>query len=589
MEQKTRVENSNTTWIWRYKQGPTRCGWGSLLMDLGENKAIFGYSWFAAVQPKINWKRRWINKSHLPIILQMDNTGKAKYLARTINVPRPIHKVQYYLGNVTIGSATSEELKGVPKEYKWHSKVFSEAASQQLPNHMVWDHAIELLPGAPSTLPGWLLPLMQEEIEEAQKFVKEHLKQNTIWPSWSPYAANFFFVKKKDRKLRPVQDYRPLNKWTRKNQNMSLLIPSVIDWLAGCILFTKFNICWGYNNIQIKLGNEWKVAFFTPKGLFEPTIMFFGLTNSPATFQMMMNMIFQRKVQEGWFSIFMDNGIIYMKQWPRETKEQHRQWHHELVHCIFNILEKNDLYVKLEKCTFKQEEMEYLGIVIGKGKTYMDPKKLMVVANYAVPQDTMDVQAFLVFTGYYCYFVPGYSQIAWPLLNLTKKTTPWHWGPDQDKAFLTLKQLMCTTLVLAQPKFDKKFYLQMDASRYGIGAMLSQEGGHDTLTPTLAQRHKPVLHPIVYYSATFTPMKQNYNIYDWELLAIMKALAHQRQYLGWTKVPFTIMMDHANLQHWKLPQNLVWRVVRWHVSSSGKKVLSMPQHCCTSGVQFSQL
>jgi hypothetical protein len=91
--------------------------------------------------------------------------------------------VQYYLGKVTIGLATSEELKGVPKEYEQHSKVFSEKVSQWLPNHMVWDHAITLLLGALSTLPGWLLPLMQEEIEEAWKFVKEHLEWNMIQPS----------------------------------------------------------------------------------------------------------------------------------------------------------------------------------------------------------------------------------------------------------------------------------------------------------------------------------------------------------------------------------------------------------------------
>jgi hypothetical protein len=110
----------------------------------------------------------------------MDNAGKAKYLARMVNVPQPIHQVQYYLGKVMIGSATSEELKGVPKEYEQHSKVFSKKASQCLPNHMVWDHTIKLLPGAPSMLPGCLLLLMQEEIEEAWTFVKEHLEWNTI-------------------------------------------------------------------------------------------------------------------------------------------------------------------------------------------------------------------------------------------------------------------------------------------------------------------------------------------------------------------------------------------------------------------------
>jgi hypothetical protein len=83
-----------------------------------------------------------------------------------------------------------------------------------------------------------------------------------------------------------------------------------------------------------------------------------------------------------------------------------------LVHQIFNILEKNDLYVKPEKCAFKQEEIEYLGMIVGKGKTSMDPKKLMVVANYTVPWNTTDVHAFLGFMGYYRYFIPGYSQVA---------------------------------------------------------------------------------------------------------------------------------------------------------------------------------
>jgi hypothetical protein len=124
---------------------------------------------------------------------------------------------------------------------------------------------------------------------------------------------------------------------------------------------------------------------------------------------------------------------------------------------------------------------------------------------------------------------------------------------------------MCTAPVLTQPDFDKKFYLQTDTSRYGMGAILSQEGGLDTLTLALTKHHTPILHPIAYYLATFTPTEWNYDVYDWELLAIMKALAHWRPYLGWTKVPFTILTDHMNLQHWKLPQNLVRRVARWHM------------------------
>ena len=120
---------------------------------------------------------------------------------------------------------------------------------------------------------------------------------------------------------------------------------------------------------------------------------------------------------------------------------------------------------------------------------------------------------------------------------------------------------MCTGPVLQQPDFGKKFYLQADASLYGIGAVLSQEGKH--LTPSLAKQQKPILHPIAYYLVMFMQTERNYNIYERELLAVMKALAHWRQYLGWTKEPFVIMTDHANLQYWKSPKNLNQRTARW--------------------------
>jgi hypothetical protein len=496
------------------------------LMDLGEHKAILGYSWFVAMQPKIDWKNGWIDKSQLPIILRTENSVKATYLPQQVNVLWPMHKDQNFLGKVTIGQAMKEELKGVPVEYEWHSKVFSEEELQWLLGHMIWDHAIELLTSAPTTLQGRLLPLAQEEIAEVQKFVKEHLEWGTIQPLWSPYAANFFFVKKKDGKLHPVQDYCPVNKWTKKNCNVSPLILLVIDQLVGCTLFTKFNIWWGYNNIWIKLGDEWKAAFLTPEGLFKPMVMFFGLTNSLATFQMMMNTIFWHKVQEGWFSIFMDNGIIYTKWWPGETEEQHRQWHRELVHWIFNILVANNLYVKLEKCMFEQEEIEYLGVIMGKGKTCMDPKKLLAVASYLMPTTVTDIHAFLGLIGYYWYFIKGCSQIVWPLLDLTKKVEAWHWDMAQEQVFLALKMCMCTALVLTQLDFSRKFYVQMGASEYGMGAILSQEGGSDTLTTALKQRKELVLHSIAYYLATFTLTQRNYDVYDWELLAIMMVLDH---------------------------------------------------------------
>jgi hypothetical protein len=209
-----------------------------------------------------------------------------------------------------------------------------------------------------------------------QKFVEEHLRHGTIHESWSPYAANFFFIKKKDGKLRPVQDYRPINKWTKKNRNVSPLIPQTIDRLSGCTLFTKFDIHWGYNNVRIKHRDEWKAAFLTPEGLFEPTVMFFGLTNSPATFQMMMNTIFHREVAQGWLSVYMNDIAIHTKPHPDESDIQHCKRHAILTHQILQKLHDHDLYLKPSKCEFAKDEIKYLGVIIGKNQMRMDPSKL---------------------------------------------------------------------------------------------------------------------------------------------------------------------------------------------------------------------
>ncbi len=344
-----------------------------------------------------------------------------------------------------------------------------------------------------------------------------------------------------------------------KNRNVSPLIPQVIDRLRGCTLFTKVDIRWGYNNIHIKEGDEWKATFLTPEGLFEPTVMFFGLTNSPATFQMMMNTIFCTEVAQGWLSVYMDDIAVHTKPEGQETEQQHVHRHRQYVHHMLNKLEQNDLYLKPEKCDFEQKEIDYLGVIVGNGKLQMDPKKLKGVADWPKPNTPTEICKFLGFTGYYRYFIQGYSKIARPLLDLTKKAIIWNWGEPQQRAFEELKTRMCSRPVLTQPDFNKPFFLQTDTSAYGVGAILSQEGEHHA---TASQ--KPKLHPIAYYSATFTPTERNYDIYEQELLAIMKSLTHWRHYLGWTKYPFTILTDHANLLYYKTPKKLNRRTARWH-------------------------
>ena len=154
------------------------------LTDLGDHKAILGYSWFAAVQPNIDWKRGWIDHTQLPIVLRAPNAKKAVF---TRNVPRETVANQYFIGRVTFHHPTTPSTPDprVPAEYQRHGKVFSEEESQRLPQHTIWDHAIELLPGAPHTLPGRLLPLTQAEIAETHKFIEEHLCHDTTDRGWT--------------------------------------------------------------------------------------------------------------------------------------------------------------------------------------------------------------------------------------------------------------------------------------------------------------------------------------------------------------------------------------------------------------------
>jgi hypothetical protein len=174
--------------------------------------------------------------------------------------------------------------------------VFSEEESQRFPPSRVWDHAITLKHDAPKAINCKVYPMTRTEDEALNEFLDKQLAKGYIQPSISPYASSFFFIKKKDGKLRPVQDYRTLNKWTVRNQYPLPLIMALIHDLGGAHIYTKLDVRWGYNNVRIKEGDEYKATFKTRRGLFEPTIMFFRLTNSPVTFQAMMNSIYQQTI-----------------------------------------------------------------------------------------------------------------------------------------------------------------------------------------------------------------------------------------------------------------------------------------------------
>jgi len=167
-------------------------------------------------------------------------------------------------------------------------------------------------------------------------------------------------------------------------------------------------------------------------------------------------------------------------------------------------------------------KIEFLGVILQNGTIHMDPAKTQGVADWPRPSNVTEVRSFLGFTGFYRYFIPNYSKIARPLLDLTKKTTPWHWDIRQKQAFEHLKTLMCRQPVLTQPNYARDFVVHTDASAYGVGAILLQEGE----IPPNVKTTKPLLHPIAYYSASFIQAERNYDIYERELLAVVKALKH---------------------------------------------------------------
>jgi hypothetical protein len=127
-------------------------------------------------------------------------------------------------------------------------------------------------------------------------------------------------------------------------------------------LITTVNICWGYNTVQIVLEDQHKAAFVTNQGLFEPMVMFFRLTNSPATFQTMMDTIFHEQIMHRTLTVYMDNIAVHTKWKPKESEEQHLKHHRELIREMLTILQKHDLYLNIEKCQFKQTEVDYLGV-----------------------------------------------------------------------------------------------------------------------------------------------------------------------------------------------------------------------------------
>jgi hypothetical protein len=272
-----------------------------------------------------------------------------------------------------------------------YADVFSKTAFNSLPERRKWDHAIEL---EHELSPGFhkVYPLTLTEQTEMDAFLEEVLATVHIRQSKSPLRALAFFIKKKDGKLRFIQDYRVLNAITRKNRYPLPLIDDHIHRLKGMHYFTKLDVRWGYNNVCIQEGDKWKAAFHANRGLFEPLVMYFGLTNSLAKFQTMMNEIFQDLITEGIVSVYLDDILIFTN-----SLEEHCR----ITRLILDCMCKHKLSLRPEKCEFKKTRIEYLGIIISHNKVGMDTVKIAGVAYWPTPSNKKEVQSFVGFVNFY--------------------------------------------------------------------------------------------------------------------------------------------------------------------------------------------
>ena len=238
--------------------------------------------------------------------------------------------------------------------------------------------------------------------------------------------------------------------------------------------------------------------------------MYFGLCNSPATFQTTMNEIFLD--MDDIMVIYIDDLMIYTKT------DNIQQEHERIVKKVLRCLEEHDLFVKPEKCTFSVQEVEFLGMIVSREGIKMDDSKVKAIKEWPTFKTVRGVRSFLGLANFYHRFIEGYAQVTRPLNDLTKKDTLFSWKEAQQMAFDTLKLRFTTAPILAYPDNDRVFHLETDASDFATGVVLSIE-----------QNGK--WHPVAFSSHSMTPEEHNYSVADKKMLSVIRSLEQWQHYL----------------------------------------------------------
>jgi Reverse transcriptase (RNA-dependent DNA polymerase)/RNase H-like domain found in reverse transcriptase len=250
-----------------------------------------------------------------------------------------------------------------------------------------------------------------------------------------------------------------------KNAYSLPLILEIMDKLKGAKYFSNFDIQWGYNNVQIRSGDEWKATFKTNWALYKPTVTFFGMCNSPATFQAMMDEIFKKEIKEDLIIVYMDDILAFSKTIDGLKKIK---W------IILEKAREYNLYFKAKKRKFRKPKIEYLGLVVKEGKLAMDPTKLTGILDWFAPKTVKEVWSFIGFGKFYHHFVKGFSHLAHPLHDLLKKDKKFVWSEECQGSFDQLKKWFTEEPVLIMLDHLKPFQIQVDSSLFATGGILTQ-------------------------------------------------------------------------------------------------------------------
>jgi hypothetical protein len=397
------------------------------------------------------------------------------------------------------------------------SLVFTEPSG--LPPRRAVSHSIPLIDGArPVQIrPYRLTPELKDEVE---KQIAEMLQSGVIRPSNSNFASPLIMVRKKDHTWRPCVDYRHLNELTVKSKYPLPVIDELLDELSGACWFSKLDLRAGYHQILLTEGDEHKTAFHTHHGHFEFTVMAFGLTGAPATFQAEMNRTLAPYLRKSVL-VFFDDILVYSPNY-----ESHLQHLRE----VLQVLSVNQWKVKMSKCSFAQASVNYLGHVISANGVATDDSKIVAIRDWPTPCDVKQLRSFLGIAGYYRKFVRDYASISKPLTHLLKKNIPFIWTSESSVAFNALKTALISAPVLALPNFSSTFVVETDACDQGIGDVLMQQE-----------------HPIAFVSKALGPRNRGLSTYEKEYMAILLAVEQWRPYLQHRE--FLIRTDHASLAH----------------------------------------